>query len=146
MPAVANIVLADAQATPVNHTFSPLGRDANGVMWWEDRSQSTPDGYWRVSAQLIRTPPPTNGLMTSANRVNRVKIGLHKPVQEVVGVNSAGYQTAPTVAYIDRSQTEFIFSSRDVEQDRKDLRKMKANLLANSDFITFIEQMENFRA
>jgi hypothetical protein len=145
MPTVENIVLADAQGTPVNHTFNPLGFDANGVMWWEDRSQPTPDGYWRISAQLVRLPPPTNGLVSSANRVNRVKIGLHKPVLEVVGVNSAGYQTAPTVAYVDRSNEEFIFSSRDSLQDRKDVRKMKANLLADANFITFIEQLENWR-
>jgi hypothetical protein len=145
MPTVSNIVLDDAQATPVSHTFNPLGFDSNGVMWWEDRSLPTPDGYWRISAQLVRTPPPTNGVMASANRVNRVKVGLHKPILEVVGINSAGYQTAPTVAYVDRSLEEFIFSSRDTLQDRKDLRKMKANLLANAGFITFIEQLENWR-
>lgn len=144
MPAVAAIVLADAQGTPVNHTFTPLGPDANGVWWFEDQSQSTPIGYWRISVQLKRTPPARNGQASSSNRVNRAVLTLHQPTLETLGTNDAGITPPPTVAYVDRVSTEFIFAERNSLQNRKDIRKMGANLLANADIITLIEQLQNY--
>lgn len=145
MPAIANIVLADAQATPVNHTFVPLGRDANGVWWLEDQSFASPAGYWRISVQLTRVPAPTAGYVASSNRVNRVKIGLHQPTLETLGNNSAGIIPPPTVAYVDRALVEFIFADRDIKQNRKDSRKMIANLLAVADIATIVEDLQDYR-
>ena len=75
--AASNIVLADAQGTPVNHTFVPLGPDKDGVFWFEDQSQASPIGYWRISYQLKR--PAVGQAGQAANRTYRAVIGLHEP-------------------------------------------------------------------
>lgn len=143
MSAVAAIVLADALGTPVNHTFTPLGPDANGVWWFEDQSQSTPIGYWRISLELKRTPPAGNGAASSSNRVNRVVCAMHQPTLETLGTNDAGITPPPTVSYVTRSKTEFILPERNTLQNRKDLRKMMQNLLANTQVVDMVETLQN---
>lgn len=144
MPAVAAIVLADAQGTPVNHTFTPLGPDTNGVWWFEDQSQSTPIGYWRLSIELKRTPPAGNGAQSNSNRVNRATLAFHQPTLESLGTNDAGITPPPTVSYVTRSKHEFVFPERNTLQNRKDQRKMSMNLLADANVISVIESLQNY--
>jgi hypothetical protein len=143
MAAVSSIVLADALGTPVNHTFLPLGPDTNGVWWFEDQSQATPIGYWRISLQLKRTPPAGNGQQASSDRVNRVVARMHMPFLETLGTNDAGMTPPPTVSYVERSSQEFVLAERDSLQNRKDLRKMSQNLLANAQVVDMIENLIN---
>jgi len=139
--AASNIVLADAQATPVNHTFVPIGPDASKVFWFEDQSQATPNGFWKISAELKR-PPIAQAGQSSAGRTYRCKIGLHEPVLETLGTNTvSGIPPAPTVAYVPRVFIEFVVPERSVLQNRKDLRKMAANLLAESQMIALVETL-----
>lgn len=143
MSAVTAIAIADAQGSPVTHTFTPLGPDANGVWWYEDQSQPTPVGYWRISLQLTRTPPAGNGVASSSNRVNRVKIGFHIPTLETLGTNDAGITPPPTVSYVTRSGCDIILPERNTLQNRKDLRKMLALLLADTQVINMVENLQN---
>lgn len=115
-----NIVLADAQATPVNHTFIPIGRDANGVFWFEDQSAPSSAGFWRISVETKRAPI-TNGAATGSYRT---KIGLHQPVLETLGTNAAGLTPPPTVAYVPRMFLEQVDPARSSSQNRKDAVKM----------------------
>lgn len=139
--AASNIVLADAQATPVNHTFVPIGPDANKVFWFEDQSQATPNGFWRISVSLKRPPAATPG--TSSNgRTYRAVVQLHEPVLETLGTNTvSGIPPAPTVAYIPRCTTEYVLPERASLQNRKDLRKMMANLLAETQMVALVESL-----
>jgi hypothetical protein len=143
MSAVAAIVLADALGTPVNHTFTPLGPDANGVWWFEDQSQSSPIGYWRISLSLKRTPSPSNGTSASSGRVNRVKLTFNMPMLETLGNNSAGLTPPPTVSYVERASCEYILAERDLLQNRKDIRKMFQNLMANTQVVDMVENLIN---
>lgn len=130
--AAANIVLADAQATPVNHTFVPLGYDRDGLYWWEDQSAASPIGYWRISMQLIR-PQIGKAGEASDRRTYRAKLGLHEPVLEnVTNSTVSGVAPAPTISYIPRCFTEYVLPERSSLQNRKDIRKMMANLLAEA--------------
>lgn len=124
----SNIVLADAQATPVNHTFIPIGRDANGVFWFEDQSASSSIGFWRVSVETKRAPISGG----TASGTYRTKIGLHQPVLETLGTNQAGLTPPPTVAYVSRAIVEFIDPARSLQQNRADASKMFPLLLQNS--------------
>lgn len=142
MSAVTAIVLADAQGTPVNHTFTPLGPDTNGVWWYEDQSQATPIGFWRLSLELKRTPPAGNGGQSTSNRVNRVVAAMHQPVLETLGTNDAGITPPPTVSYVTRSKSEFILPERNTLQNRKDVRKMAMNLLADTQVVNMIENLQ----
>lgn len=142
MTAVASIVLADAAGTPVNHTFVPLGPDTNGVWWFEDQSAASEIGYNRISLQLVRPGNPAAG-SSSANRVSRVKIGLHTPILEVLSPNDSGFVPPPQVAYITRFSGEFISPERNALIDRKTCRKFFKNLLDDTQVVGMIENLQN---
>lgn len=136
----SNIVLADAAGTPVNHTFVPIGRDGNNVYWFEDQSAANAIGNWRISVQLVRPSLP-NGAASSDGRSFRVKIGLHEPILEVLSASSGGIIPAPQIAYISRSFTEHVMPERSTLLDRKNIRKMNANLQADAQIIDVVENL-----
>lgn len=142
MSAVANIVLNDAQGSPVAHTFIPLGPDASGTWWWEDQTGTSSIAYNRISMQLVR-PSPAQAGQNSDKRVNRVKVGLHTPKVEALGVADSGYTPSPTIAYTPRCNIEFIMSERALLQDRKDLRKYADFLLAETQLTNMVENLQN---
>ena len=142
MSAVANIVLNDAQATPVAHTFVPLGPDSSGVWWFEDQTGTASIAYNRISLQLVRPGPAAAG-MNSDKRVARVKLGIHTPKVEALGVADSGYTPSPTIAYTPRCNIELIMSERSVLQDRKDLRKYAQFLLAETQVVNMAEALQN---
>lgn len=138
--AANSIGLADAQATPVIHTFVPLGPDNDGVFWFEDQSQASPVGFWRISYQLKRPKPGTAG--SSATRTYRAVIGLHEPILETVSNNTvSGIAPAPTISYVPRTFTEYIMPERASQQNRKDLRKMNYNLQNEAQLISMVENL-----
>lgn len=137
----SNIVLADAQATPVNHTFVPVGRDKNGVFWFEDRSQANAVGFWRISIEVTRPSVPA-AKTSSDNRAGRVKLGLHEPILETVSNSTvSGIAPAPTVSYVPRSFTDFVLPERSSLQNRKDLRKMTQLLIADTQIVDVVENL-----
>lgn len=134
-----NIVLADAQATPVNHTFIPIGADKAGVFWLEDQSATNAIGNWRISIEVKRPPAAIAG-QKSSERSHRCKIGLHEPTLEVMSNSTvSGILPAPTVSYIMRSYSDFVMPERSSLQNRKDLRKMTALLVAEAQVLAIIE-------
>lgn len=142
MSAVASIALNDGQATPVSHTFVPIGQDKNGVWWYEDQTASSAIGYDRISLQLVRAGNPAPG--SNANQqVNRVKIGIHMPTLATLGTNDAGILPPPTVQYIDRHMYEAILPGQDTEQDREDGRVYMIGLLANTQVVNMIEKLQS---
>lgn len=137
----SNIVLADAQATPVNHTFVPIGRDKTGVYWFEDQSQANAIGYWKISIELTK-PALATAKQSSEGRTARVRLGLHEPVLETVSNNTvSGISPAPTVSYVPRAFTDFVLPERASLQNRKDLRKMMASLIADTQVVSTVETL-----
>lgn len=137
----SNIVLADAQATPVNHTFVPVGRDSKGIFWFEDTSQANAVGFWRVSVELKR-PAVAAAKQNSDGRSYRALISLHEPTLETVSNNTvSGIAPAPTVSYVCRSFTEFVMPERSSLQNRKDLRKMTAGVIADTQIVGVVENL-----
>jgi len=141
MTVAVSMVLADAQVTPVNHTFVPMGKDPMGVFWFYDQSASNAIGFWRISVEIKQPAAPKQG-ESSAERNYRFKIGLHEPILEVLSNNSAGYTPAPTVAYTPRCISEFIISERASLQNRKDLRKMIASCLNDINIVQVVENLQ----
>lgn len=142
MAAAANIVLNDAQATPVAHTFVPLGPDSNGAWWFEDQSGASPIGYNRISVSLTR---PLNGAagQSSAERMARVKIAVHTPkLENTTNSTVSGVAPAPTLSYIPRCNIEFIMPERSALQDRKDLRKYAQFLIADTAIVNAVESLQ----
>lgn len=139
----SNIVLADAQGTPVNHTFTPIGRDTNGVFWFEEQGvAANAIGNWRISLEIKKPSGVSAGMKSDETRNARYRVGLHEPVLETLSNSTvSGIAPAPTVAYVPRSFTEYIMPERASLQNRKDLRKMMANLLADSQLVAAVENL-----
>lgn len=140
MSAITTIVLADAAATPVNHTFSPARQGLVGqssVADFEDRAANggIPVGFLRVSTEFSRP---------SADRKSyRVKLKLSTPVLEVVSNSTvSGIAPAPTVSYTPLCQIEFVVPERSSLQVRKDLRKMAYQLLNDQTIINLVENLD----
>lgn len=139
--AASNIVLADAQATPVNHTFVPLGPDKDGVFWFEDQSATNAIGFWKISFQLKR-PAAAQAGQSSDRRTYRAVIGMHEPILETVSNNTvSGIAPAPTVSYVLRSFAEFVLPERASAENRETLRKMVYNLLAETQAVALVEDL-----
>jgi len=145
MAAAANIILADGTTpTAVNHTFFPLGPDPKDstVFWFEDQSQATPIGFWRISVQVIRPGAAKSG-DNSGSRTIRIKLGVHTPVLETIGNASLnGISPAPTLAYVPRAFVEFVIPERSSAYDRRNLRQLMANLLFHSSLDNVINNLQ----
>lgn len=135
-----DIVIADAQGTPVNHTFVPAGRDSDGRFWFIDQSQSNAIGFWRISVKekFPATPRPGD---TVSGRNYRVEIALHEPALETSGNSSSGYVAQPRVAYITRGTFEWIMPEAGTLQNRKDIVKMMPLVLQNSQIKAVAENL-----
>lgn len=140
MTVAANITLADAQATPVNHVFVPLGPDKNGVFWFSDQSALSAIGYWKISVEIKQPPAATSG-SSSDGRSFRFKVGLHQPVLEVLSSGASGILPAPTLSYTPRAFIEYIVPERGSILDRKNLRKMISTLAADSNIVSVVENL-----
>lgn len=144
MPQAANIVLADALATPVNHTFVPIGPDQSdsSIFVYEDQSQASAAGFWRLTVQTIRPPVAKPGQDTS-NRNIKVRVNLYEPTLEVpVTATYSGIAPAPRVSYTNKAFVEFILPERSSLQNRKDLRKMIALALADTQVVSLVETLQ----
>lgn len=141
MTVAVSIALADALGVPVVHTFLPMGKDAAGTYWFVDQSQSNAIGFWRISVEIKQPEAPKAG-QSSAERNYRFRIGLHEPILEALSNNAGGYTPSPTVAYIPRVFTEYISSERASLQNRKDLRKMNANLQNDANIVAVVENLQ----
>lgn len=142
MPAIAAIVLANGESTPVNHTFDPIGRNAKtDVFAFEDRSprvsSSSALGYPRLTLQTKRDSELIPGA-SSKNLVSRVTLTLALPQLETLGTSDNGLTPAPTIAYVDRCKIEFILSGRDVLADRKDVLAFAKNALGHATIVDLI--------
>lgn len=132
MSAIAAIAILDGQATPITHTFQPIG--------------TSPSPSWRESQAglaLIGQPWITVSVkLDSGSGLNKVRVVLCLPALETAtGANSSGYTAAPKSAYENKCIEDFILPSRGTAAQRKDLRVLKMNLLANVQIIDLIENL-----
>lgn len=135
------IVIADAQATPVNHTFTPIGKDANGVFWFEDSSQATPAGFWRIGVD-VRRPALAQPGMPTGQRNYKVKVTLYQPTLENVSNSTVtGIAPAPTIAYTQKFSCEYLMPERTSGQNRKDVAKMAPLILQDAQIKALIENL-----
>lgn len=145
MPAIAAVTLANGEATPVNHTFNPLGQDVKtGIWWFEDQSPrvaaSSSLGYPRIGIRTKRDTEMQPG--TSAkNTITRVELMVALPQLETLGTGSSGFTPAPTIAYVDRFKGEFLLSSRDVLADRKDVLAYAKNFFSNALVVDLVQNL-----
>lgn len=122
----SNIVLNDAQATPVSHIFAWDGNDKDGVSNWEDRALGTPIGYNKITVTL--TPPKRGRRIgnqpVQANGNYRARVQIHTPLLETVtNATVSGIAPAPTLSYKPLVDCVFVLPERSQLIDRKNLLK-----------------------
>lgn len=137
MAQAVNIVLADAQATPVNHTFIPIGPQGSYDMVYEDQSQASPNGYWRIGYRFERP----SAQQKIAGATMRMRVHLLEPVLEAISPAASGLTQPPTIAFTPKVETTYILSDRASLQVRKDLRKMNYNLQNEAQLIAMVENL-----
>lgn len=127
MPALATITINDGAATPVAHAFTP--RKSDGVVATLKESLGIPEAFPDLKLS-VREP-------VKGSPVWRLRFSLALPVTAVVdGVT--------VVDHVNDFDGTFRISARSLEQARKDLRVMVANLFGNAAVITAIEKLEGF--
>lgn len=132
MSAIANIVVPDAAATPVNHTFVPLKVDGNTARWVE-KSNAAPVGWYSLAATVR---PPING-----GDAYRIGVELNIPVTATYTSSSGAPVT--TVDRVWRFKGEFIESSLSTNQERKDGNKLLLGILGSAQFLAMLNDLEN---
>lgn len=144
MPAFGNIVLADGQSTPVNHTFIPVVIDAQGVAHYEDTAGGIPIGYPRLSLSLKRPTASTAPGSNSRSAVYRARVKIEVPVLEVTSPSTGtGIQPAPTIAYSSMADMQFLMSARSTEAERKDIVAYAKNALLNAAVVDVLTKLQN---
>lgn len=140
MPQAGNIVINDGAATPVAHTFSPIGKDEKGVMWFEQTTPTptSPLGAKRIGYRQTRVLDSQKRLTGKSKAVYT----LYVPTLETVSNNSAGIVPPPTLAYEEVARVEFDLAERSTTQERKDTRVLAMNLLANAMAVSNLDTLQ----
>lgn len=124
MATFANMVIADALGTPVNHTFVPSS-NREGLFEWQDQTAAN---------NPLGVPVGFNRILCSAQASKDVNAGRGKfaldfryvmPTLETVSNSTqSGILPAATWAYDCAMFIKFVVSSRSSTQNRADLFKM----------------------
>lgn len=133
MGAIASIVVPDAAATPVNHTFNPAKVDADTASYVE-QSGSSSSAYWPLS-MTQRAPLPGQ-----KDRIYRSTVKLAIPVVSTETINGV---SRPTTLFTLRCSAEFVIPENASLQNRKDLRKLLVGILNSSAFVDNVENQLN---
>lgn len=133
MSAIAAIVINDGQATPVAHTFNPVTA-APDQFYRESQSGLALIGQGRITI--------SEKLSTTADGLSKVRVKLELPALETITAqNSQGYTAAPKVGYTNTVSVDFFLPNRGTAAQRKDLRVLIGNLLANAQVVDLIENL-----
>lgn len=134
MAAIAAIVVNDGKATPIAHTFTPTAiKNGTDAMF----NERLPSGVALAFPDLSIMVRPADGY----NGINRVTVSLKVPQMEILSGSDAGYTPAPKVAYFDAVKVEFLLPGRSTSANRKDIRSMIINALANAIVIDAIDNL-----
>lgn len=137
MPAIGNVVINDGATTPVAHTFAPAGIEGATALY-ADRSGGIPVGYFTLDVSL-RKPSPK-----SIEKQYLATFRIITPILEQTSPSTAsGIQPAPTVGYKPIATVQFWLPERSTLQNRKDLRKLVQNLMADSVVTSVVENLES---
>jgi hypothetical protein len=117
MPQLANLILTDRAATPVNHTLVP--RDITNGVGAVVESSGVPIGETRFTVGVTKT---ASGRYKTTARL-QVPIVVNETINGV---------TRPTVARTGYADVTFTFDETSTEQERKDLIGMFQSSLDSS--------------
>lgn len=129
MAQLAPIAINDGAATPVSHTFSPIGKPAGSEHdFFVERTSGRPDFQSEIR---LRTVQPSQ-----KGQPHRVLISILVPKTVTVdGTEKLDYQN--------RVDITVTCAPNGVTQSRKDIRAFAKNLLDNAIVVAAIDNLEN---
>jgi hypothetical protein len=123
MSEATQIVLADGQATPVNHTFDPIRTQGETFIWENSALADTAPGFETLALTL--TPQKGNG------KTDRVVAKIVLPVEQTVdGVVSVHHFNQVEIIFNTHTSASF--------QEKDDLVTLAANLMDNATLIEYV--------
>lgn len=123
MANIANIIINDAAATPVAHTYVPI---TTSPAFWRETNASALSLAGQPTIKLV------SRLDNTASGLNKIRVILDMPSEAVLGTANDGYKAAPKVDYSTRAVVEFFLPSRSTLAQRKEARVRLSNLLLNA--------------
>jgi hypothetical protein len=135
MSNIADIVINDGAATPVAHTFAPDGQPTGYGANYADRATGIQVGFPTIKLNIS----PAQGKQS----LNKVRVRLAVPrLETIAGVDGGGFTPAARLAYLGSFDGTFIFNERATKQERKDVRVLLANLLANVQVVGLVDDLQ----
>jgi len=129
MSVMAALAVADGASTPVTHTFNP---ETDSPPTWVDSDAAK--AYKHLQYNLIISRKKAQ----SASGINRVKVSLTLPV-------GGDGVTVPAneVSRFGVATLEFLLPAKGTKQERKDIRVLMMNALANAQVIDCIDELNS---
>jgi hypothetical protein len=123
MAAIANIILADGQGSPVNHTFAPVNQEGVSSLW-NDAVTGVVAGF-----PLLRLKTNAD---SGESEVDKITFNIDVPILEALSAAASGFTPGPTVAYTLRFKAETIIPRRATQAQRDDIAAYAKNLMAHA--------------
>lgn len=130
MSAIANISIADGATSPVTHVFTPITSTPNAL--WRDSDATKPYVASQYSVLAIRKAS------SSTKGLTRVRLSIGLPT-----MGSGVALATSEVDYSHQCVIEFMMPNRGLKQERKDLRTLVKNLLADAAVIDMIDELRS---
>lgn len=130
MSAIANIAIADGAATPVTHTLAPVQSTPEAIWQDTDAAKAYTAAQYRIKSVTKRS--------TSTKGLTRVRVVLELPT---MGTGVA--LPASEVDYTHTAIVEMICPNRGLKQERKDMRSLLKNLLADAQIIDLVDELRS---
>lgn len=133
MPSISTIVVPDAAATPVNHTFTKMKTNGD-TSYFLEQSGATALSYWPLT--LTQRGPLTG----QTEKVYRSKMSLAIPVVSSETINGV---SRPRLEYTLRTNVEHVVPAEATLQNRKDLRKISTGIMSDAAWVGMVESQQN---
>lgn len=134
MGAITTITVADAAATPVDHDFIPKQIDGNVARYLE-KSSSSPIGFWPLGVSLRET-----GGNNGNAKLYRARVTFDMPIVQTETIDGVDY---PKLVRTYRASVDIAMPEDGTLQERKDFRKMLAEILDDSSVVDVLENLNN---
>jgi len=130
MSQIANMTVADGATTPVNHVFTPVQSTPSAVWKDTDAAKTYVAGQYQITAVRRGSDSPKG--------LTRYRLALVLPT-----MGNGVALPASEVDYSHQVVVEFICPNRGVKQERKDLRTLLKNLLADAQIIDMVDELRS---
>lgn len=125
MPAIASIAIQDGLGTPQTHTFTP--RQTNPALYRNSNSDASASGVQYDETLLVDV------------RINPT--GISK-VNLTMKVPHSDSSVSPAREWFEQVKVEFFLSNLSTVADRKDIRTLLKNLLADAQIVAVVDNLE----